>query len=239
MTHPSPTGPSQPSPPPSPRDRRPVGTLAQYRLPGLVDIVSDARNDGTRMLATLRRNYDPASAPDSEAYPGLTDVDVLLSRATSLLREALRELAALSALGLPSGSAVLFSVRSDARRAHSALGGPSQSPTDHRSQPGERRSPGYAASDTASESVGSAIPTTATSARPGSSLSPGTGGGSALTAAGGSGEGGSFGDEGAREALFGTARIAPSTSPCICRLCRPQRSSWANAPARPLGAPPT
>jgi hypothetical protein len=219
MTHPSPTGPSQPNPPPSPRDRRPVGTLAQYRLPGLGDIISDARNDGMRMLATLRRNYDPGSAPDGEAYPGLTDVDVLLSRATSHLREALRELASLSALGLPPGSAILFSARQDACTANSALGGPLQS----------RRSPGYAASDTASESVGSAIPATATSspvhvpgekaARPASPspTPPAT----------------------AEASGIASPEAGASSDSCSCPWCAPRRSSWANAPARPLGAPPT
>jgi hypothetical protein len=154
-THPTPTS---PQPKPSKSAAPLTGALTQYHLPGLDQIVSDAHNDGTRMLATLRRAYDPATAPDYEAYPGITDADVRLARTTSLVREALRELGALAAIGLPS--TIMFPARQDARTANSVPGGPSDHPFH---TPGERRSPGYAADAAASESGGAVIPAQATS----------------------------------------------------------------------------
>jgi hypothetical protein len=95
---PKPSGPSHPSPsgPPHGND---------HALPPLDEVVLSARILGEQLINALGRDYDPASASDKEAWPGLTEADLHLAKARSKVREALREVAALARLRLAAGNA--------------------------------------------------------------------------------------------------------------------------------------
>lgn len=85
-THPSPSGPSQPSTPS--RGHLPIGTGP---VPSVGDVARDAQLLASRLITALGRQYDPESAPAG------VPVDVHLGCAVIRVRQAVDELAAVTA----------------------------------------------------------------------------------------------------------------------------------------------
>jgi hypothetical protein len=104
---PAPSRPATPaSPPPRPATPRPP---TRSELPRLGEVIRDTERYLAQALATLGREYDPASAPDEDDGPSVRpgDVMVRLMAARADVHSALDMLAQVVAFGLPPvGSAI-------------------------------------------------------------------------------------------------------------------------------------
>lgn len=163
------TGPTQPTPRPLPNPGPPPAPGAEMtqpgpgpkpdgptgptptgpgRLPRLGEVIRDVERTLTQAITTLGRQYDPASGPSQEDDPwGPEAVDIHLGSAVADIRSALRELDAVTLLGLPPvGSAVQY----PARQAPSAClsGGSASHPVR---RPGEGLLPGLASAGSAGQ----------------------------------------------------------------------------------------
>lgn len=112
-THPTPTGPSQPPPPPRDADLLVDEVLDEADrilagpLPRLGEVVRDAERLGAQMIAVLGRQYDPASAPEGDVWACMSIADYQLAVAVSAVRTALAALRDLTERPLPvAGSAI-------------------------------------------------------------------------------------------------------------------------------------
>lgn len=83
------------------------------QLPTLGQVIRDAERLGAQMIAVLGRQWDPASGPSGEHWPGGPGVsDALLGNAVADVRSVLDELDRLTGLSLPpAGSAVKLPAR--------------------------------------------------------------------------------------------------------------------------------
>lgn len=76
-------------------------------LPRLGEIIRDAERLAAQMLAVLKRDYDPASAPSDDDPHDVSYVTIRLKSATADVRSALLMLSQITDLDLPpAGSAV-------------------------------------------------------------------------------------------------------------------------------------
>lgn len=130
----------------------PPGSLVEHRQPRLGQVIRDAEHYAAQLLAVLKRDYDPASAPSTAGdWLGATYVDVRLMCAKADVISALRMLAEITELGLPpAGSAVKYPAR-QAASSVPAPGGPSSHPVH---VPGEGRTSGLVVPAAAPVAVG-------------------------------------------------------------------------------------
>lgn len=104
-----------PPPPPPTKGHLPIGAPV-YPLPLLGQVVRDAEHLGAQMLAVLRRDFDPASAPPEDGDPVLPGhVFIRLLSAVADVRSALDMLGQVADVVLPAaGSAVAVGVHKPA-----------------------------------------------------------------------------------------------------------------------------
>lgn len=106
-----PSRPPTTNPPPTKPPKQghlPIGIEPAYPLPRLGEVVRDAERGLRQVLAVLRRDFDPASAPPEDGDPVMPGhVFIRLLSATADVRSALHMLAEIAACDLPPfGSAV-------------------------------------------------------------------------------------------------------------------------------------
>lgn len=123
-THPSHPRPSTPRPPTQP---------STPSKPRLGEVVRDAERTLQQAINILGRQWDPASGPQPEPW-GPEIVDIRFGSAVADIRSALREIAAVTTLGLPPvGSAVPFPARRTTTST-SLPGGPPSHPVLRRGE---------------------------------------------------------------------------------------------------------
>lgn len=211
--------------------------IGDYPQPKLGQVVRDAERIAVQLLAVLRRDYDPTSAPSEDHDPtGAGHVQILLKCATADVHSALKLITEIADLDLPPvGSAVPFPARQDQSIAPARPDGPPSHPDP---MPGESRSPGYdaASASAASGSGGAPHPSQATSspgfplgrpaAGPRSAVAPVAAdespGGFAAPGAGGSSDPRHVARSAGPDGPGRSAGVGPLLR-CGCLMCSPRR----------------